>query len=134
MDPVRAAIERHAESARVGDAAAADMVGGLDQREAPARGGNPARGGDAGRAGADDDDVDRRQACVTAPRAGRAASAAEAARNERRLSRGMVSGCLKARADCTKQASRANVTVDEFSRSSILRYVGTAREPNRNGL
>ncbi len=35
VHPMRAAIERHAEDAVVGDAASADMVARLDQREAP---------------------------------------------------------------------------------------------------
>ncbi len=35
------------------------MVGGFDQKVAPAGGGDPARRGDAGRAGADNDDVGR---------------------------------------------------------------------------
>ena len=38
VHPVRAAIERHAEAARIGEAAPADAVARLDQREAPARG------------------------------------------------------------------------------------------------
>ena len=95
MDPVRAAVVGHAESARFGDAAAADMVGGFEQHELSSGGGDPARGGDAGRARADDHDVDFVAAGVGAATAGVPASAAEAARNERRLSRGMVSKCLQ---------------------------------------
>ncbi len=91
IDPMRAAIERHAEALRVGDAAAADMIGRFEQHVTPAGGGDLSRRGDAGRAGADDDDIDRARESARSPaKAGRAASAAEAARNERRLSRGIV--------------------------------------------
>ena len=100
---MRAAIERHAEALRIGDAAAADMIGGFDHHIAPAGGGEPARGGDAGGAGADDDDLDRARTRRASRRRspGRAASAAEAARNERRLNcsglPGMVSKTLTIR-------------------------------------
>jgi len=57
IDPVRAAVEGHAEGLGVGDAASADMIGRFDQHIVPAGGGDAARGGDAGRAGADNDDV-----------------------------------------------------------------------------
>ena len=52
--PVRAAIERHAEGARIGDAAPADTIARLDQREAAARGRDLSRRRDARRARADD--------------------------------------------------------------------------------
>ena len=55
---MRAAIERHAEAFGIGDAAAADMIGGFDHDIAPAGGGKAARRGDAGGAGPDDDDVE----------------------------------------------------------------------------
>ena len=58
VDPVRAAIERHAECRRVGDAAPADAVARLDQRKSPLAGGDAARRGDAGRARADDHHID----------------------------------------------------------------------------
>ena len=58
VQPVRAAIVRHAEGAGVGDAAPADAVARLDQREAPARRRDLARRSNARRAGADDRDVD----------------------------------------------------------------------------
>ena len=102
IDPMRAAIERHAEALHIGDAAAADMIGRFDHHIAPAGGGKPARGGDAGGAGADDDDIERARdgAAPSRRAAGRAASAAEAARNERRLNcrglPGMVSKTLSA--------------------------------------
>ena len=62
MDPVRAEIEWHAEHAGIGDAAAADMVGGLDQYELPPGGGEPARGGNPRGTCADDYDVGRGRA------------------------------------------------------------------------
>ena len=66
-----AAVERHAECLGVGDAAAADMVGRLDQHIAPPGGGDAARRGDAGGAGADDDDVDRGRRRLRRGRGGR---------------------------------------------------------------
>ena len=53
MNPVGAAVERHAESPRIGDTAPADTVGGLDHDKALLGGGDAARGGNAGGAGAD---------------------------------------------------------------------------------
>ena len=58
MNPVGAAIEWHAESPRIGDAAPADMVGGLEHDEALLGGGDAARGRDAGGAGADNHHID----------------------------------------------------------------------------
>ncbi len=58
MDPVRAAVKGYAEAGRVGDAAAADMIGRFDQGVTAAGGREPARGGDPGRTGPDDNDVD----------------------------------------------------------------------------
>ena len=52
-----AAIVWHAERARVGDAAAADVIGGFDQHELAAGGCDLARRRDPGGAGADDDNV-----------------------------------------------------------------------------
>ncbi len=57
MNPVGAAVVWHAERARIGNAAAADVVGGFDQHELSAGGRDPARGGDPGSAGADDHDI-----------------------------------------------------------------------------
>ena len=85
----------------VGDAAAADMVGRLEQHVAPAGGGDAARGGDAGRTGADDDDVDRarrrgarRRDGRTRRKRGRSGEERSAADFAKAL-RGMVSGCLR---------------------------------------
>ena len=58
VDPVGAAVIRHAEGACLCNAAAADMVGGFEQHESSPGRGDAARGGDTGRTGADDDDVD----------------------------------------------------------------------------
>ena len=58
MQPVRAEIERHAEQAGVGDAAAADARARLEQRNARLAGAGAAGGGDAGGAGADNNKVD----------------------------------------------------------------------------
>ena len=58
VEPMGAAIERHAEGLRVGDAAAADVIGRLDHHEAALGGGDTARRRDAGGAGAHDDDID----------------------------------------------------------------------------
>ena len=70
----------------VGDAAPADAVARLDQREARARRREPARRGDPGRAGADDRHVDLgRWRRGRAERRARAASAAEPARKIARL-------------------------------------------------
>ena len=48
VDPMGAAIERHAEGLGVGDAAAADMIGRLDEHIAPPGSGDAARRGNAG--------------------------------------------------------------------------------------
>ena len=61
MNPMRAAVIGHAESARVGDAAPADMVGRLDQHELAPGGGDFTRGRDTCRTGSDDDHVDAGQ-------------------------------------------------------------------------
>ena len=58
VDPVRAEIDGHAETARIGEAAAAGAVGGFQHDRALAGRHDAAGGGDAGRAGADDRDVD----------------------------------------------------------------------------
>ncbi len=58
VDPVGTPIIRHAERARIGDAAPADTARRLDQDKAPPRRGQTARSGDAGGTGTHDDDVD----------------------------------------------------------------------------
>ena len=58
MNPVRAAVERHAEAARIGEAPPADAAGRLDQCETTSSRRQPPRRGDPGRARADDDHVD----------------------------------------------------------------------------
>ena len=59
MNPMGAAIVRHAERLGVGDAASADLAGRLQHDVAqPARRREPPRGRDAGGAGADHDDID----------------------------------------------------------------------------
>ena len=55
---MRAEIDRDAETARIGEAAAAGAVGGFQKHHALARGNNAAGGGDAGRARPYDRDVD----------------------------------------------------------------------------
>ena len=57
MNPMRAAVERHAERRCIGDTAPADLAGGLEHGEALLGGGDAARGGDAGGAGADNHHV-----------------------------------------------------------------------------
>ena len=58
VNPVRAAVERHAEAARIGETAPADAAGRLDQGETTSSRRQPPRRGDPGRARADDDHVD----------------------------------------------------------------------------
>ena len=55
---MRAAVVGHAESAGVGDAAAANMAGGFEQHELSSGGGDPARRSDACSACADDHDIE----------------------------------------------------------------------------
>ena len=56
---MRAAVERNAEAFGIGDAASADMVGCFDDQVTPSGSRDFARRGDAGRAGADNDDIER---------------------------------------------------------------------------
>ena len=92
---MRAEIEGHAENRGVGDAAAADAIDRLEQPEAAVGGGDAARGGDTGRTGADNRHIDVGAVWARTER-GAAATTAEAARNERRLSLDMVSKCFPA--------------------------------------
>ena len=112
----------------VGDAAAADPVGRLEQREAPLGGGDAARGGNAGGAGADDHHIDVARRPAPAPSAGAASSAAEAARNERRLSLDMVSECFLGAA---RQIARTPRGTANFMANSWL-PVRAGDEPNCN--
>ena len=96
VDPVRAEIVGNVERAGVGHAAAADVVGGFDQHEVSAGGGEPACGGNPRRSGADDHDIGGGRAGRRQLRTQRGAiSAAEAARKVRRLTRDMVSKFLQ---------------------------------------
>ena len=94
MDPVGAAIIGHAESARIGDAAAADVVGRFDHHDLPLGGRDPPRRGDAGGARADDDDVRRRGEARAAPSGGPAPQARPRRQETSGGSdRGMAWGC-----------------------------------------
>jgi len=59
VDPMGTAVIGYTKRLGVGDTAAADMIGRLDQHIAPPGGGDAPRRGDAGGAGADDNDVSR---------------------------------------------------------------------------
>ena len=91
---MRAAVEWHAEDAGIGDAAAADTVGRLEQREARVRRGDPPRRGNAGGAGADDRHIDVAGPATLRRRPARRPAAAAAARKVRRVSAIMVSKIL----------------------------------------
>ncbi len=86
VDPMRAAIERHAEAFHIGDATAADVIGRFDHHIAPAGGGEPARRGDPGGAGADDDDLERTRATARRRRSARRAGRQRGGGGEKRTS------------------------------------------------
>ena len=54
---MRPAVEWNSERADIGDAAAADVIGGFKQHVTATGGGDTACSGDPGRPGADDDDI-----------------------------------------------------------------------------
>jgi hypothetical protein len=104
VNPVRAAIEWHAEALGVGDAAAADMIAGFDHDVMTAGGGEFSRGGDAGRSGTDNDDLDRagrrRGGAEGRTRRERGGGGEERTSAQSRVHlrhrlRGMVSNCLR---------------------------------------
>ena len=121
--PVRAAIERHAEGARIGDAAPADAIARLDQREAPARGRDLSRRRNARRARADDRHI---------------GFARGRGRAERR--RGAKGGCAREKISPTDEhgfqivsAARHCLINQRLAIACALRFVHRVREPKRNG-
>ena len=123
MDPMRAEVERNAESARIRDAAAADMIGRLDHHEVPVRCGDAAGSGDPGRAGPDDDDVGLRARGAGAPIAG-----APQTRPRPQRRQGTSGGSVAAWFRCALRPRRrlpelrtaANLTVEFWQRDGPL--------------
>ncbi len=86
VDPMRAAIERHAEAFHIGDATAADVIGRFDHHIAPPGGGKTARRGDPGGASPDDDDLERTRGRRRRRRSARGAGRQRGGGGEKRTS------------------------------------------------